>query len=119
MIEKRYSHSSINSLPSRSKNAFSRWLLRKADDGGFTIPGEWVAAKHPETGEPIQLPNFRVDAIPEGKIRGVKEKDSALIAVRFEGVLTVTDPARFRETVFTGIGSGKGFGFGLLSVAAA
>jgi hypothetical protein len=50
-----------------------RWLIRKADVGGFRIPGDWVDAEHPETGELIQLPNFRVDAIPEGKVRGVKE----------------------------------------------
>jgi hypothetical protein len=37
--------------------------------------------------------------------------------VRFDGVLVVTDPALFRETVANGIGSGKAFGFGLLSLA--
>ncbi len=94
-----------------------RWLLRKADGGGFSIPGQWIDAGDPETGEPIQLPNFRVDAISEGTLRNVKEKDSALVAVRFEGVLAVTDPDHFRQTVFAGIGPGKAFGFGLLSVA--
>ena len=40
-----------------------------------------------------------------------------LLAVRFDGLLQVTDPDRLRETVRRGIGSGKGFGFGLLSLA--
>lgn len=96
-----------------------RWLLRKAEAGGFRIPGEWVPARHPETGEPTALPNFRVDAIPEGRVRNVKGGDGALAAVRFEGVLVVADPGRFRETLFAGIGPAKGLGFGLLSVAPA
>lgn len=97
-----------------------QWLLRKASAGGFRIPGEWVDAKDPETGEPVQLPNFRVDAIPEGNARNDK-KDQAgkFIAVRFEGVLIVTDPTLFQAAVVGGIGSGKAFGFGLLSVAPA
>jgi hypothetical protein len=33
--------------------------------------------------------------------------------------LQVADPARLAETVETGIGSAKGFGFGLLSLAPA
>ena len=96
-----------------------RWLLRKGEAGGFRIPGEWVPAKHPETGEPIELPNFRVDAIPEGRVRNVKGSDGQLTTVRFEGVLVVTDPDQFRETLCAGIGPAKGLGFGLLSVASA
>jgi len=38
-------------------------------------------------------------------------------AVEFQGVLTVTDPALFRTTFTTGIGSAKAFGFGLLALA--
>jgi CRISPR system Cascade subunit CasE len=97
-----------------------RWLLRRANAGGFQIPGEWVDAKHPETEEPVQLPNFRVDVVAEGRYRNGKPDHSGeFLAVRFEGVLVVTDPERFRETVAAGIGSGKAFGFGLLSLARA
>ena len=37
--------------------------------------------------------------------------------VLFEGRLRVTDAALFRQTLEHGIGSGKAYGFGLLSVA--
>jgi len=37
----------------------------------------------------------------------------------FEGVLQVTDAAKFSAAIRTGIGPAKGFGFGLLSVAKA
>jgi CRISPR system Cascade subunit CasE len=38
--------------------------------------------------------------------------------VLFEGLLRVTDVERFRTTLASGIGSGKAYGFGLLSIAA-
>ena len=40
-------------------------------------------------------------------------------AVIFEGVLQVTDAEKFRESLKTGIGTGKAYGFGLMSVAKA
>ncbi|MHB1424629.1 MAG: type I-E CRISPR-associated protein Cas6/Cse3/CasE [Gemmataceae bacterium] len=97
-----------------------RWLIRKGEAGGFRIPGEWVDAKHPKAGEPVQLPNFRVDVVPEGRDpNGKPGHEGVFIAVRFEGVLEVTDPDQLRKTVSEGIGSAKAFGFGLLSLARA
>ncbi len=37
--------------------------------------------------------------------------------VQFDGILQVTDPVAFLAAIQSGIGSGKAFGFGLLSVA--
>jgi CRISPR system Cascade subunit CasE len=42
-----------------------------------------------------------------------------LLAVRFDGLLQVADPARLQAALRQGIGSGKGLGFGLLSLAPA
>jgi CRISPR system Cascade subunit CasE len=39
------------------------------------------------------------------------------VEARFDGVLEVRDPAAFQAALRSGIGSAKGFGFGLLSVA--
>jgi len=39
------------------------------------------------------------------------------LSVQFDGVMKVNDPNRLLETVQTGIGSGKGLGCGLLSLA--
>ena len=97
-----------------------RWLLGKGNCGGFVIPGEWVKARHPLTGEPVDLPNFRVDAMPEGRVRNDKPgADGGFAVVWYEGVLGVTDPEAFAAVVRRGIGSAKGFGFGLLSIAPA
>ena len=37
-------------------------------------------------------------------------------SVTFEGILTVTDAARFRETLTQGLGRGKAYGNGLMTV---
>ena len=42
-----------------------------------------------------------------------------LDAVLFDGLLTITDTASFQRILVAGLGSGKAFGFGLLSIAPA
>ena len=49
--------------------------------------------------------------------KGGNDGGQRLRSVRYDGVLEVTDPDRFYNTLIRGIGSGKAFGFGLLSVA--
>ena len=80
------------------------WLRRKGEAGGFRV----LAAL----------------AVREGFARGRKREGDAgfpltHLAVRFDGTLEVTDPAQLIESVRDGIGSGKAFGFGLLSLARA
>lgn len=48
-----------------------------------------------------------------------EDKGHQLRSVLYEGVLKVTGPDLFRQTLIHGIGSGKAYGFGLLSVAPA
>jgi CRISPR system Cascade subunit CasE len=59
-------------------------------------------------------------SVKEDTLTFRRKKDSPKIeigAVVFEGVLQVTDAVKFRETLQKGIGSGKAYGFGLMSVA--
>ncbi|MDY6916491.1 MAG: type I-E CRISPR-associated protein Cas6/Cse3/CasE [Chloroflexota bacterium] len=77
-----------------------KWFQRKAQEGGFTL--------------------LNCQIMPEGIVHGEEgRRDGKLrhYAVRFEGVLRVVDPNTFLVTIGNGIGPGKGFGFGLLSVA--
>jgi CRISPR system Cascade subunit CasE len=79
-----------------------KWLERKAEQGGF------------------RLLSVRSQNAPD--VRGWVHHDDAkhklkLLAVRFDGLLQVADPDPLRETVRCGVGSGKGLGFGLLSLA--
>jgi CRISPR system Cascade subunit CasE len=84
----------------------------------------WLGRKGEETG--FRLTNVKVAPVPNvalaenGKINFRKERNSPNItfgSVVFEGVLQVTDAEKFREALQKGIGSGKAYGFGLLSVA--
>ncbi|MCD6600251.1 MAG: type I-E CRISPR-associated protein Cas6/Cse3/CasE [Dehalococcoidia bacterium] len=79
------------------------WLRRKGEKGGFEISS--------------------LITIPEGLVND-KMTDKAgsphklsLLSVRFEGILKVTNTSIFHQTLKCGIGSGKGLGFGLLSIA--
>ncbi len=77
------------------------WLEHKAEEGGFSI--------------------LQVTPVNEGLKHGTRKQtqELSLLSVRFEGVLQVGDPEQFRLTLQKGIGSGKGLGFGLLSLARA
>jgi CRISPR system Cascade subunit CasE len=81
------------------------WLARKAQAGGFRI----VTASVWEEG------------LMSGTIHRSQEESHRLrlLAVRFDGLLQVVEPARFQDTLQAGIGSGKGLGFGLLSLGPA
>ena len=80
----------------------------------------WLARKLAEAGAEV----VTFTAMPRGLQRSRKnpQKDERLqthFAVLFEGVLRVTDPGALRSAVENGIGSAKGYGFGLLSLAPA
>lgn len=82
------------------------WLQRKAEQGGFRLIRVIVSrAEYIENRQAIQ--------------REHQTHDLKLFAVQFDGILQVVDPERLRATLGQGIGSGKAFGFGLLSLAPA
>lgn len=77
------------------------WLACRAEAAGFSI----------EQGSTTVQPGY---------IFVKKERDEQgqrLRSARYDGILTVADPVLFRETLVQGIGPGKAFGFGLLSLA--
>ena len=78
------------------------WLRRKGETGGFRLLSAG-ASNQTTVG---------------GRIRRNKQTHQLrLLSVQFDGLLQVTDPDQLGETVKGGIGSGKGLGFGLLSLA--
>jgi len=99
------------------------WLMRKGQQreldktGGFEI---LVQRLEGQTGETRQIPQVQVCG--EGNRTGCKEAagyayEMTHLAVRFDGLARVTNADAFRETIACGIGPGKAFGFGLLSLA--
>ncbi len=75
------------------------WLQRKAQAGGFEV--------------------LSVRTQKMGFVRGWtrQRQPLSLLAVQYDGMLQVTDPHLFAQSLSRGVGSAKGLGFGLLSVA--
>jgi len=74
------------------------WLEQQAQKNGFQIDS--------------------LEATPNNKLqfKRVTGDEIVLNSVLFTGTLTVTDQDKFRKVLVNGIGPGKGFGLGLLSV---
>ena len=78
------------------------WLRRKGEQGGFRV----LSAR---AGDGSRA---------NGWLRRDGERHNlTMLAVQFDGLLQVTDPGLLWRAVQEGIGSGKGLGFGLLSLA--
>jgi CRISPR system Cascade subunit CasE len=88
------------------------WLERKAEQSGFQLLSVAPVAT-PVDVRMQQLPNAIGD---HAKRR--QGKNRTFGTTMFEGRLSVHDVNLFRQTLIDGIGSGKAYGFGLLSMAA-
>jgi CRISPR system Cascade subunit CasE len=79
---------------------------------------EWLKRKESESG--FTLLDFNV--IPMGQVAGRKATSRSEViihlSVEFEGFLQISNVESFQQTLKNGVGSAKGFGFGLLSIAA-
>lgn len=82
-----------------------KWLLDRADSHGFyldenafqVVRSQWLRfRKGSDGGRPVTL-----------------------LAVTYEGSLTVTDPGLFRQVLVNGLGRGKAYGLGMLTVVRA
>lgn len=85
---------------------------------GLYTEGEqvaWLQRKGAQHGFQLQ----RVTPTCESRTQRTRRHDDMVehLAVRFDGELSVTDASVFVDAVADGIGSAKGFGFGLLSLA--
>lgn len=85
-------------VPLTRPDAQIAWLARKASTCGFELLQVTIAA----TGAGELVRSYSTGRTFQG--------------VLFEGRLVVRDPAQFREALSAGIGPGKAYGFGLLSV---
>jgi CRISPR system Cascade subunit CasE len=89
------------------------WLQRKAENAGFRLLGVRI--------NPDAL-NLR--AAPENKASGQRnhkgqKQGLTFGSVLFEGELAITDMEKFQAALASGIGPGKAYGFGLLSITRA
>jgi len=82
------------------KQLYLWWLGRKGEAGGFRI--------------------HKADLLWEGMVGGKpateRNQHFKMLAVRYEGILEAVEPQLFTGILHRGIGSGKGLGFGLLTI---
>jgi CRISPR system Cascade subunit CasE len=98
---------------------YLEWLLRQSQQHGFELPVSKTPDGNPlpqVQGIPFHVAPRRRNALSADR-RDYDKRELPLFGVRFDGVLTVTDPVRLHEAVRYGIGPAKAFGFGLLSLA--
>ncbi len=85
------------------------WLKRKGEDAGFRLTDMRIK-------EALENAHVHSSSKQFGRL-GRDDVKMTLGSVVFEGVLQVTNAEKFRESLKTGIGTGKAYGFGLMSVA--
>jgi len=83
-----------------SEEELKRWMERKAAENGFSLLSLKVLMHRPVEGEKDEAGSVLKFA-----------------SVTYEGTLRIEDTERFNNALENGIGSGKGFGFGLPSIA--
>ncbi len=99
-------------VPLVKPDALREWLIRKAetrcmDKNGLKIPGGFrVLENRPLEISPVTESHFRKQGV-----------SGCHVGVRFRGILEVTHAEHFMKTYCSGIGSAKGFGFGLVLLA--
>jgi CRISPR system Cascade subunit CasE len=92
------------------------WLARKLNEAGAELLGCTIASRGMQRSYKSPLPN---PSPASGGGAGSEGKRQTHLAVLFEGILQANDPGKLRAALENGIGSAKGFGLGLLSLAPA
>lgn len=82
------------------------WLGRAAERSGFSVNLNAV----------LITPGGKKDGLKPSPVSGNKSSHVTCYMVDFDGTLAVTDSGRFAETLRDGIGRGKAWGCGLLSI---
>ena len=78
---------------------------------------EWLENQSKKNGFSIDPDQVSIIGTERITILKNKHHPATLQQVTFQGALTVTDPELFREALVSGIGRGKAYGMGLLTVA--
>jgi CRISPR system Cascade subunit CasE len=74
----------------------------------------WLEARAPQLGVKLDRDLSHVAAFQQLRVPRKSGKPAEFLAVDFEGVLAVEDPAPLSRALTTGIGKGRAYGLGLL-----
>lgn len=102
-------------VPITSDEELVKWLKRKSQNHGFEILNLKISK---------EIPNVRISSMEYS--RGVKKKPTGksgksfnlkFDTIQFDGVLKINELDKFSDAIKNGVGSGKAFGYGMLSIA--
>lgn len=96
----------------RTEPEWLQWLERKAGQCGFRLKSVKAAAHVADVQSGRDLKSTGVKNKPDGSSSRL-----TFCGVNFEGRLEVLDLAMFHSSLRAGVGPGKAFGYGLLSLA--
>ncbi len=99
----------------RDDEARIAWLRRKGEAGGFHLLDVRTTPGVPDL--LAQLQGKQTGRRSDIGRNTPNHGSLTFGAVLFDGALEITEPEAFRRTLTGGIGSGKAYGFGLLSIA--
>ncbi len=97
-------------FPIYDEEGQKRWMVKKAETHGFKLLS-------------LRFASFtfgdkrKTEKLKGKKIAKENKKNLYFLAVKYEGVLKITEPEKFYEVFAKGLGPSKAFGFGLLSIA--
>jgi CRISPR system Cascade subunit CasE len=104
--ERKDSHGRGKSQPCVTVSQQEKWLRSRAERHGFALADGAFRVVHMEESR------FRKTEVNPGKVYNVD-----LSRVTFEGLLTVANADMLRQALMNGIGKGKAYGCGLLTLA--
>jgi len=77
----------------------------------------WLATRGEANGFVVAEGDVRADGYTQRRFRKRKGRhEISLSTIDYTGILTVTDPEKFKAALYTGIGPAKGFGCGMMMV---
>jgi CRISPR system Cascade subunit CasE len=91
-------------IQNRMQNAAKEWLIKRAPDCGFSIEKK-------DDNYHLIASGYRQHFLRKSGNSNVR-----FSSIDFSGVLSVIDPERLKEILFSGIGPAKSFGCGLLLI---
>lgn len=96
----------------RGEEEWLAWLERKAEQSGFRLKAVYASAYVPDVQSGRDLKSTGLAKQPSGSSSRL-----TFSGVAFEGRLEVLDTALFHAALQAGVGPGKAYGYGLLSLA--
>lgn len=114
----------------------SKWRFKLAANPTFSLPSPsrnergkvispyrreeqvaWLKSQAAKNGFSLEDEQFDVTGVRQLKIKKYAQKKAVTLQeVVYEGVLTVTDPEHFRSMLVNGMGRGKAYGMGLMTL---